>query len=426
MHLLAHGADYGYIVFSPYLFWTTTVCMPLVADHAVVVPCLHDEPYAHLEVIRPVLRDPASVWFLSEPEHELAHRLGPVASHHVVTGAGVHVPESYDADGFRSRHGITRPFVLYAGRREHGKGWDWLLSCYAAALESHDPGIDLVTIGAGEVDVPVALKDRVIDLGFLDVAERDSALAAAAASVQPSIMESFRAPSSSRGWRARRCSPGRTVKSWSGTASGREEVASSKTATSWPASCGGWPTPRRRPSRLPRPAGATCSSTTPGLSCSTGLKRSCSEREAGGRAPRHTGHAGRAEPRRSKERGVARYALDFATAVAGHPAHVVEQLLIRDDLPPVGRIESLVAAGLVTQPPRLGVRGRDLSRPFAVRPGRAAGPRLGPDQPSRAAGRSSSRSTTSFLTSSRTSTCRIRGPASVTRRAWRSSGQLTT
>ena len=191
MHLLAHGADYGYIVFSPYLFWTTTVCMPLVADHAVVVPCLHDEPYAHLEVIRPVLRDPASVWFLSEPEHELAHRLGPVASHHVVTGAGVHVPESYDADGFRSRHGITRPFVLYAGRREHGKGWDWLLSCYAAALESHDPGIDLVTIGAGEVDVPVALKDRVIDLGFLDVAERDSAFAAAAASVQPSIMESF-------------------------------------------------------------------------------------------------------------------------------------------------------------------------------------------------------------------------------------------
>ncbi len=191
MHLLAHGADFDRILFSPYLFWTTTVCMALVADHAVVVPCLHDEPYAHLDVIRPVLRDPASVWFLSEPEHDLAHRLGPVASHHVVTGAGVHVPESYDADGFRSRHGITRPFVLFAGRREHGKGWDWLLSRYAAALECDDPGIDLVSIGAGEVDVPAALKDRVIDLGFLDVAERDSAFAAASASVQPSIMESF-------------------------------------------------------------------------------------------------------------------------------------------------------------------------------------------------------------------------------------------
>ena len=58
-----------------------------------------------------------------------------------------------------------------------------------------------------------------------------------------------------------------------------------------------------------------------------------------------------------KERGVARYALDFATAVAGHPAHVVEQLLIRDDLPPVGRIESLVAAGLVTNRPAWGSEG---------------------------------------------------------------------
>jgi glycosyltransferase involved in cell wall biosynthesis len=191
MYLLAHGGDYDTIVFSPYLFWTTTVCMPLVADRAVVVPCLHNEPYAHLEVIRPVLRDPASVWFLSEPEHQLAHHLGPVAARHVVTGAGVDVPASYDPGGFRSRHGITRPYLLFAGRREAGKGWDWLLSRYEAALEVDDPGIDLVAIGAGEVDVPAGLTGRVIDLGFLDVAERDNAFAAAAASVQPSVMESF-------------------------------------------------------------------------------------------------------------------------------------------------------------------------------------------------------------------------------------------
>lgn len=191
MHLLAHGEEYDYIVFSPYLFWTTTVCMPLVADRAVVVPCLHNEPYAHLEVIRPVLRDPASVWFLSEPEHQLAHRLGPVTAHHVLTGAGVGVPESYDPEGFRARHGMMHPFLLYAGRREAGKGWDWLVSCYAAALEHDDPGIDLVTIGSGVVDVPAALRDRVVDLGFLDDAERDNVFAAAAASVQPSLMESF-------------------------------------------------------------------------------------------------------------------------------------------------------------------------------------------------------------------------------------------
>ncbi len=58
-----------------------------------------------------------------------------------------------------------------------------------------------------------------------------------------------------------------------------------------------------------------------------------------------------------KERGVARYALDFATAIARHPARVLDQVLIRADLPPVGRIESLIAAGVVTNRAAWGTEG---------------------------------------------------------------------
>lgn len=190
-HLLINGHDYDAVMFSPYLFWTTTVCMPVVRERAVVIPCLHDEGYARLDVIRPVLSDPLAVWFLSEPEHEVAHRLGPVAEHHVVTGAGIDPPAGYDPDGFRRRHDIERPFALYAGRREADKGWDWLQDTFAAAISLGAPDMDLVTIGVGKVDVPTSLRDRVIDLGFLDAAERDNALAAATVYLQPSRMESF-------------------------------------------------------------------------------------------------------------------------------------------------------------------------------------------------------------------------------------------
>ncbi len=69
-YLLREGRGYDAIVFSPYLFWTTSVCAPLVAERAVVIPCLHDETYARLDVLRPVLADPALVWFLSGPEHD--------------------------------------------------------------------------------------------------------------------------------------------------------------------------------------------------------------------------------------------------------------------------------------------------------------------------------------------------------------------
>ena len=195
-HLLRHGHDFDSVVFSPYLFWNTTACLAAVPDKAVVMPCLHDETYARLDVVRPALSAPRSVWFLSEPEHDLAHRLGPVAPRHTVTGAGVGVPESYRPDEFRDRHGLSRPFLLYAGRRELDKGWDWLLNAYAQALRNGMANVDLVTIGAGDAAVPpelgvAALGGAVIDLGFLSDAERNDAFAAALAYVQPSRMESF-------------------------------------------------------------------------------------------------------------------------------------------------------------------------------------------------------------------------------------------
>jgi glycosyltransferase involved in cell wall biosynthesis len=190
-HLLRYGHDYDAIVFSPYLFWTTAVCLPIVADRAVIKPCLHDEWFARLDVLRPILRAPRLAWFSSEPEHELAHRLGPLTPNHAVTGEGIRVPATYDPEGFRERYGLHRPFLLYAGRREPGKGWDWLLDAFAYTVRTSSVDVDLVTIGVGTVDPPSDVSDRVVDLGFISSDERDSALAAASAYVQPSRLESF-------------------------------------------------------------------------------------------------------------------------------------------------------------------------------------------------------------------------------------------
>lgn len=190
-HLVVHSDTYDAIILSPYLWWTTVVGAAVAPDRTVVMPCLHDEPYARLEVLHPVLSEPAMLWFLSEPEHELAHELALLPSRHVVTGAGVPIPTGYDPEGFRARHGIERPFLLFAGRREGGKGWDWLLDAYHFAVVNYDVPIDLLTIGVGPVGVPDGLTGRVIDLGFLETDEVSNAFAAATAYVQPSSNESF-------------------------------------------------------------------------------------------------------------------------------------------------------------------------------------------------------------------------------------------
>jgi glycosyltransferase involved in cell wall biosynthesis len=146
--------------------------------------------------LRPVLSDPALAWFLSGPEHLLAHRLGPVTRYHSVTGGGVTVPSVYDPQGFRERHRLSRPFVLYAGRREEGKNTAWMLEAFAAAVRQGDLDLDLVVLGRGQLaGAPLgasgASAGRVVDLGFVPDHERDSAFAAATAYVQPSRMESF-------------------------------------------------------------------------------------------------------------------------------------------------------------------------------------------------------------------------------------------
>lgn len=194
-HLIAHAGDYRAVVMSPYLFWTTVCCSVVAPERTIVMPCLHDEHYAYLEIVRPVLTDVAQVWFLSEPEHHLGHRLaGPsregLATHHV-TGAGLHVPEPGDPAKGRELAGTDRPFLYYAGRREGGKGWDQLLGAFTRAVVDFGVEVDLVTTGVGPVDPAPVVAGRVHDLGRLPYDDLAHLFTAAAAYVQPSRNESF-------------------------------------------------------------------------------------------------------------------------------------------------------------------------------------------------------------------------------------------
>ncbi|MEW6471869.1 MAG: glycosyltransferase family 4 protein [Actinomycetota bacterium] len=190
-HLVAQAHTYRAIVFSPYLFWTTVVGATVAPERSVIIPCLHDEHYAYQAIFQPLLGKSAQVWFMSEPEHQLAHRIAAVTDRHFVTGEGVLIPESYDPDGFRARHNISRPYVLFVGRREEGKGWPDLLRAFSRAVVRLEIDLDLVVFGAGKIVLPAEIAGRVKDLGFLPQEEVGDAYAAAAAYVQPSHYESF-------------------------------------------------------------------------------------------------------------------------------------------------------------------------------------------------------------------------------------------
>ena len=192
-YVLDHAAEYQALVFGPYMFWMAFACAQVAPTRSLLWTCLHDEPYAHLELFQPLFSGVAGLFLQSGPEHALAHRATNRLAPHEVVGCGVRTPpdSAYHPEEFRARFGIDGPFVLYLGRREGAKGWPELLDGFGSAVLRLGLPLKLVTVGGGAVEVPRLLSDHVIDLGFLSDEDRDNALAAASAIVQPSRYEAF-------------------------------------------------------------------------------------------------------------------------------------------------------------------------------------------------------------------------------------------
>lgn len=190
-HVLDHASSYRALVFAPYLFWTTYAVGQIAPGRTIIMPCLHDEPTARLDIFKPLMEGARGIWFLTEPEAKLAARLFDLPKRRAVVGAGIETAERYEPDRFRAAYEIDQPFLYYAGRREWGKGWLELLDAYGELVRTHLTDLLLVTSGVGELDLPDELTGRVVDVGFLPDDQRDNAMAAATAYIQPSAMESF-------------------------------------------------------------------------------------------------------------------------------------------------------------------------------------------------------------------------------------------
>ena len=184
-----HRADYLYF-FTPYLYGTTLDGMRACAGDACLIPCLHDEGYARLSAVRSMLAGARRLLMLSEPElRTLEALMGAPAAQALVVGQGVESDFATDAAAFRSRHGIERPFVLYAGRKDAGKNVELLVDFMARYRARRGAVCDLVLIGGGP---PIAAAHAwARDLGFVSLQDKRDAYAAAAVLCQPSTRESF-------------------------------------------------------------------------------------------------------------------------------------------------------------------------------------------------------------------------------------------
>lgn len=183
---------YSFFVFIPYMFGTTYWGVQECLNQAVLIPCFHDESYAHMKSFREVYSNVAGMLFNAQPEEDLTDKLCDLTRVKTeVMGLGVDTELTYNADRFRKKFHIEAPFILYAGRKDEGKNIYTLIDYFKRLKAEEKSDLKLVLIGGGEVKLPEEIKNDVYDLGFVDMQDKYDAYGAAAMLCQPSKNESF-------------------------------------------------------------------------------------------------------------------------------------------------------------------------------------------------------------------------------------------
>lgn len=191
-YLKEHKEEYEVLFFIPYMFGTTYFGMQACLEKAVLIPCLHDEPYAYFRRFKEVFGKIRGMVFHAWPESDLAHRLfclDEVCAG--VLGEGVETEYESDASRFREKYGIHEPYILYAGRKDSAKNVDTLIRYFREFKLRNDMNLKLVLIGGGSIEIPQDIAHQVADLGFLPVQDKHDACAGSLLLCQPSKNESF-------------------------------------------------------------------------------------------------------------------------------------------------------------------------------------------------------------------------------------------
>lgn len=187
-YMRENSGDYSLFVFIPYMFGTTYWGMKLFPEKSVLIPCLHDEPYAYMEHFKKLFPKVAGMVFNSEPEKTLAEKIYNLQNVRTLTaGIGMDTDISGCASDFRSKYNIHEPFILYSGRKDSGKNIDTLIRYYAEYVRRKNSSLRLVMTGGGK---PVRV-NNIIDLGYVSQQDKYNAMTACEFLCQPSVNESF-------------------------------------------------------------------------------------------------------------------------------------------------------------------------------------------------------------------------------------------
>lgn len=185
--LRAQASRFDAVAFFTALYQPTVFGVPLLSERALLVPTAHDEPPMAFPLYADAFERARALLCNTPEEVDLIRSRFPRAAPTSVVGVGVDALEG-NPTRFRKTVGLDRPYLLYVGRMEAGKGVSELLTFHARLVRAFHDAPTLVLAGSGELE---PRGERVVALGRIDEQLKWDALSGALAVVVPSQYESL-------------------------------------------------------------------------------------------------------------------------------------------------------------------------------------------------------------------------------------------
>ncbi len=187
---LAAADAFDFVILFSYRYYHAYHAARRIPSRAILVPTAERDEAIGLSLFGPVFRAVRGIMYNSHEERAMIQAAaGNQEVPGVVVGVGSDVPAQADAQRFRAKFDINRPFALYIGRIDENKGCRELFEHFRRYAATFPIGLDLVLIGSAIIPIPE--HPRIHHLGFLQDQDKFDALAASDLLIMPSYFESL-------------------------------------------------------------------------------------------------------------------------------------------------------------------------------------------------------------------------------------------